>query len=97
MGTLLTVLFCLLLIGVFIALVGFGILIAVQFGEGLANYMEDWVEEFFERKKKRDFKIKVKRYWNAQEMYVVVDLYGVERQFDNVDEMVAWLKEQGVE
>ena len=97
MGTLLFVLFCLLLIGVFVALVGFGILVAVQFGEGLADYMEDWVAEFFERKKKRDFKIKVKRYWNAQEMYVVVDLYGVERQFDNTEEMVAWLKEQGVE
>lgn len=97
MGILLTVLLCLLLIGVFIALVGFGILIAVQFGEGLADYMEDWVEEFFERKKKRDFKIKVKRSWIAQKMYVVVDLYGVERQFDSTEEMVAWLKEQGVE
>lgn len=97
MGTLLIVLFCLLLIGVFIALVGFGILVAVRFGEGLADYMEDWVAEFFERKKQRDFKIRVKKYWGIQGNYVVVDLYGAERQFDSTAEMVSWLQEQGVE
>ena len=97
MGTFLAVMFCLFIVVVFIALVILLGVAATAFGEEFSDYVHDASEEYFYRKRERNIKIKIPRLWSAKMTQLEVDLFGKQYDFSNVAEMVAWLKEHGVE
>lgn len=97
MGTFLTIMFCLFVVVVFIVLVILLGVTATAFGEKLYDYLEEAIEEYFDLKRKKAIKIQVKKRWADQETYMDVNLFGIQHTCYSVDEMVAWLKEQGVE
>lgn len=97
MGTFLTVMFILFVIVVFIALVIFFGIAAMAFGEEFADYVHDVSEEYFELKRNKAIKIKFKKRWSDKGTYMEIDLFGTQCTCGSVAEMVAWLKERGVE
>ena len=97
MGTFLAVMFILFIVVVFIALVILFGVAATAFGEEFADYVHDACEEYFNLKRKKTINILVGRKWASERTYVEIDLFGVKCTCGSVSEMVAWLKEHGVE
>lgn len=97
MGTFLAVMFCLFIVVVFIALVILLGVAATAFGEKFYDYLQDVSEEYFNLKRKKVIQIQIRRKWASEDKRVEIDLFGIECVCGSVAEMVAWLKEQGVE
>ena len=97
MGTFLAVMFCLFIIVVFIALVILLGVAATAFGEEFSDYVHDASEEYFKLKRKKTINILVGRKWASEQTYMKIDLFGMECTCGSVSEMVAWLKEHGIE
>lgn len=97
MGTFLTIMFCLFVVVVFIALIVVFCVAVSAFGEKFYEYIQDASEEYFDRKRERDIKIRTTRAWHSNKICLKVNFFGFEKECNNVAEMVSWLKEQGVE
>lgn len=97
MGTFLTIMFCLFVVVVFIALIVVFCVAVSAFGEEFYDYVQEASEEYFELKRHKAIKIKFKKRWSDKDTYMEIDLFGTQCTCGSVAEMVAWLKEQGVE
>ena len=97
MGTFLTIMFCLFVVVVFIVLVILLGVTATAFGEKLYDYLQEAIEEYFDLKRKKAIIIQIRRKWASEDKRMDIDLFGMECTCGSVAEMVAWLKEHGVE
>lgn len=97
MGTFLTVMFYLFVIAVFVAFIVLLCVAGGAFGEEFYDYLQDVSEEYFDLKRNKAIKVQIERKWLSNDKCINIDLFGVQCTCDSVAEMVAWLKEYGVE